>query len=371
MDKVDFNLDRGDIFCLMGPNGSGKSIILKSIIDQIKFLGGTMTLVNRDLDKLTIMERAREISVVLTERVSPDLMTAREIVSTGRYPHTNHFGKLAKEDIRIIDESIAIVNGKDLEDKEFKSLSDGEKQRIMIARAICQEADIMVLDEPTSFLDIRYKLELLNILDKLAIDKKKTIIMSLHEIDLVTKIADKVMLIDQGSVYGYGRPEEAIRDESIRQVYKLNMGSFHTGVGNIELGRLSKNKPEVFVIGGNGLGTNIYRALNKSNKSFYSGIVFDNDLDYLVSKSLAWETVTSPAFEEIGEEGLKRAKELISESKCIIDSGVSLEGINSRNRELLAYARKNKIPVFSLRSGGDEFSSKNYLRIWDIIENEL
>lgn len=80
MDKVDFNLDRGDIFCLMGPNGSGKSIILKSIIDQIKFLGGTMTLVNRDLDKLTIMERAREISVVLTERVSPDLMTAREIV---------------------------------------------------------------------------------------------------------------------------------------------------------------------------------------------------------------------------------------------------------------------------------------------------
>lgn len=80
MDKVDFNLDRGDIFCLMGPNGSGKSTILKSIIDQIKFLGGTMTLVNRDLDKLTIMERAREISVVLTERVSPDLMTAREIV---------------------------------------------------------------------------------------------------------------------------------------------------------------------------------------------------------------------------------------------------------------------------------------------------
>ena len=267
VDNVEFSLEKGEILCILGPNGCGKSTILKSITDHIKTLHGSLSLLGKDLNSIPAIERAKEMSVVLTERVTPDMMTARDIVSTGRYPHTNHFGKLEVRDLDIIQEAVDIVHGQELMDKEFKSLSDGEKQRIMLARAICQEADIMVLDEPTSFLDIRYKIELLDILSKLSIEKEKTIIMSLHEIDLVPKIADKVILIKDGVIFDYGPPEEVITDVAIKEVYNLDIGSFNTIAGNVELpkaGGLAK----VFVLGGSGRGTKIYRALNKASIGF-------------------------------------------------------------------------------------------------------
>jgi len=180
VDNVNFNLSKGQVLCLLGPNGSGKSTIIKTLIDKIEKIDGNIRLDNNDIESLSIKNRARKISIVLTERVTPQLMTGKEVVSTGRYPYTNHFGKLDKKDIEIIDKSIDLVNANNLKDKVFEDMSDGERQRIMIARAICQESDIMILDEPTSFLDIKYKIELLNILNRLAKEEEKIIIMSLH-----------------------------------------------------------------------------------------------------------------------------------------------------------------------------------------------
>lgn len=182
---IDVDLRKGEILCLLGPNGCGKSTILKTIIDHIRRLGGSITVLGKDINQLSLKDRAKEMSIVLTEKIAPDTMSAEEVVAMGRYPYTNYFGKLTERDWQIIDEAIDIVDGQGLRYKEFKSLSDGEKQRIMIARAICQQADIMVLDEPTSYLDIRFKVDLLNVLARLSLEKKKTIIMSLHEIDLV------------------------------------------------------------------------------------------------------------------------------------------------------------------------------------------
>ena len=348
VDNVKIDLKKGEILCILGPNGCGKSTILKSITNHIKILEGNISLLGRDLNNISAIERAREMSVVLTERVTPEMMTALDIVQTGRYPHTGRFGKCGEKDIRIIEESIDIVNGEDLKHKEFKSLSDGEKQRIMLARAICQEADIMVLDEPTSYLDIRYKIELLNILSKLSIEKEKTIIMSLHEIDLVPKIADKVILIKDGEIYDYGRPEEVITDESIKEVYNLNIGSFDTIAGNVELPK-TLNHPKVFVIGGEGKATKIYRALNKKNIGFYSGILFQNDIDCNVSKSLGEDTVIQDNFMEISLENIEKAKAYIKECDLIMDSGVSLKGINQGNLDLLKFAEEKGIEILSLR----------------------
>ena len=348
VDNVKIDLKKGEILCILGPNGCGKSTILKSITNHIKILEGNISLLGKDLNNISAIERAREMSVVLTERVTPEMMTALDIVQTGRYPHTGRFGKCGEKDIRIIEESIDIVNGEDLKHKEFKSLSDGEKQRIMLARAICQEADIMVLDEPTSYLDIRYKIELLNILSKLSIEKEKTIIMSLHEIDLVPKIADKVILIKDGEIYDYGRPEEVITDESIKEVYNLNIGSFDTIAGNVELPK-TLNHPKVFVIGGEGKATKIYRALNKKNIGFYSGILFQNDIDCNVSKSLGEDTVIQDNFMEISLENIEKAKAYIKECDLIMDSGVSLKGINQGNLDLLKFAEEKGIEILSLR----------------------
>lgn len=349
VEQVNFELKKGEIICLLGPNGCGKSTIIKSIIDHIKILDGTLTVLGRDINSISGMERAKEMSVVLTERIAPEMMTAMDVVATGRYPHTNHFGKLAKRDIDIIEESLHIVNGEELKDKEFRSLSDGEKQRIMIARAICQESDIMILDEPTSFLDIRYKIDLLDILSKLAIEKEKTIILSLHEIELVPKIADKVLLIKNGEIYQYGSPEDVITDEAIKEVYNINSGSFDTTLGNIELPKAT-DSPKVFVIGGGGKATKIYRALSKKNISFYSGILFENDMDYNVSKALGYDTIAEDSFTPIEEEKLNLAKAYIKKCDIIIDSGVSLSGINKGNYDLLRFASHEGIQIMSLRN---------------------
>lgn len=349
VDNVEINLGKGEILCLLGPNGSGKSTIIKTIIDNLNIISGKITYLNQDMEKLSLIDRAKNMSIVLTERVEPEIMTAENIVATGRYPYTNHFGRLSKEDLDIIEESISIVNGEKLKDKKFSRLSDGEKQRIMIARAICQESDIMVLDEPTSYLDIRYKVELLNILNKLSEEKNKTIIMSLHEIDLVTKIADKVLLIHNGRVYKYGTPEEVITDKNIETVYDLDKGMFNSSVGMLELTKEDKNETDVFVLGREGKGIPIYRALNRNNISFDSGVIFRNDMDYNTAKPLSEKIIVSDSFREISNSTLKSAKQRIDRVKYIIDSGVSLFGINSKNIELLKYANKTNKIIFSLR----------------------
>lgn len=367
VDDVKIDLNKGEILCILGPNGCGKSTILKSITDHIKILEGNISLLGKDLNKMSTLDRAREMSVVLTERVAPEMMTALNIVCTGRYPHTNHFGKCDENDMQIVEESIDIVNGQELKHKEFKSLSDGEKQRIMLARAICQEADIMVLDEPTSYLDIRYKIELLNILSELSIEKEKTIIMSLHEIDLVPKIADKVILIKDGEIFDYGTPEDVITDESIKEVYNLNIGSFNTTVGNVELPSTS-SEPRVFVLGGEGKATKIYRALNKGSIGFYSGILFENDIDCNVSKSLGHDTVIQSNFMDISLDNLEKAKEYIKKCDFVIDSGVSLEGINKRNFDLLKFAEEEGIKILSLRKEDIEIDSIQYDSITSLIQ---
>lgn len=367
VDDVSFNLERGEIFCLLGPNGCGKSTILKSITNHLKIIDGSVSILGKNLKHMNSMKRASEMSVVLTERISPEMMTALEIVSLGRYPHTNHLGKLSKEDREKIQESIDIVNGENLKDKEFRTLSDGEKQRIMIARAICQESDTMVLDEPTSYLDIRYKIELLNILSKLAIEKNKAIILSLHEIDLVSKIADKVMLIKDGEVFKYGTPEDVITDQAIEHAYSLDIGTFNTSMGNVELPK-PIGKAKIFIVGGGEKANIIYRGLNKRKIGFYSGVIFENDIAARVSQSLANETIMENSFIDIRLDKIDKSKKYIKTCQYVIDLGESLEGINSGNKELLEFAFENDVEILSLRSQDIGLNVRRYDNISKIIE---
>ena len=132
---------------------------------------------------------------MLTERMKPELMTCHDVVATGRYPYTGRLGVLSREDENKVDEALMAVHAQELGIRNFLEISDGQRQRILLARAICQEPEVMILDEPTSYLDIRHKLELLEILRKMAKEKEITVIMSLHEIDLAQKISDKVVCV--------------------------------------------------------------------------------------------------------------------------------------------------------------------------------
>ena len=183
-------IEKGEIVTLIGPNGSGKSTILKSITRQLKLVGGNVEFDGKNLHELSFRELSTKMAVVLTERMKPELMTCHDIVATGRYPYTGRLGMLTREDEEKVEKAMRAVHAEELGGRDFNAISDGQRQRVLLARAICQEPEVIILDEPTSFLDIRHKLELLAILRRMAKEKGITVIMSLHEIDLAQKIAD-------------------------------------------------------------------------------------------------------------------------------------------------------------------------------------
>ena len=180
--EINIQLKKGEILTLIGPNGAGKSTILKSITRQLATISGTVYLDKEKMAKMTNKEVSQKLAVVLTERMRPELMTCEDIVATGRYPYTGTLGILSAEDKTKVKKSMETVHAWDLKDRDFTAISDGQRQRILLARAICQEPEIIVLDEPTSFLDIRHKLELLTILKQMVLDHQLTVILSLIHI---------------------------------------------------------------------------------------------------------------------------------------------------------------------------------------------
>lgn len=147
IDQIQVGIHKGEIVTLIGPNGSGKSTILKSITRQLKILGGKVLYDENDLHKLSYKELSTRMAVVLTERMRPELMTCHDIVATGRYPYTGRLGILSREDEDKVDEAMRIVHAEELGSRDFNAISDGQRQRVLLARAICQEPEIIVLDE--------------------------------------------------------------------------------------------------------------------------------------------------------------------------------------------------------------------------------
>lgn len=192
---VEFSLRAGEILALVGPNGAGKSTLLKSLARQLALQGGTVFLSGHDMTDLNANETAKELSVLLTGQRSPELMTCREMVAAGRYPYTGRMGILSQMDWDKVDAAMARLHAEDLADRMFDAISDGQRQRVLLARALCQEPKVLLLDEPTAYLDIRYQLELVETLRSLARDEGLAVVVSLHELDLVRRCADRVLCL--------------------------------------------------------------------------------------------------------------------------------------------------------------------------------
>lgn len=220
---VEIGIQKGEILSLIGPNGAGKSTILKSIIKQLEPIGGVAFLDGRSLREISSSELAQKMSVVLTDRIQTELMTVEEVVSTGRYPYTGKFGVLGKDDWQIVHQVMELTHVMDLKELDFMKMSDGQKQRVMLARALAQKPEILILDEPTSFLDIKYKMEFLSILQNLSKKKKLTVIMSLHEVELAERISDYIACICDGKMDRFGSPKEILTGDYLKQLYHIDL----------------------------------------------------------------------------------------------------------------------------------------------------
>jgi iron complex transport system ATP-binding protein len=336
IDSLDFQVKRGEIVTLIGPNGAGKSTILKTISRHLPAKAGVVMIDGRQWDRLSAAELAKKLAVVLTDRIHPELMTCGDLVAMGRYPYTNHFGRLTPEDRREVDDALEMVHALDLKDVGFNRLSDGQKQRVLLARAICQKPDVLVLDEPTSYLDVRHKLELLMILQRLARDEKITVIMSLHEIDLAAKVSDKILCVNRGELQWFGTPEEMFQKDRIRQLYSIGDGDYDPLYGSVELGRPG-GSARLLVVGGAGSGIMWYRRLQRANIPFVAGVLYENDLDYPVAEMLAERVVSQKPFVPM-EPMRDEIYGVLGRMDMVLDCGCEHGEYDSLNQDVLKMA---------------------------------
>jgi iron complex transport system ATP-binding protein len=231
-DHLELQLRSGEMLCLMGPNGAGKSTLLRTLAGVQPALAGALLIEGRPLQELSQPERARFISLVLTEPVSAGNMTVLELVALGRYPHTGWGGSLTRRDKSLVEEALDELGITALASRKLYELSDGQRQKALVARALAQDGSLIILDEPTAHLDLINRLQIMRLLRQLARKRQKAIIVATHELDLALQSADRLWLLPQqeeGLIEGV--PEDLVLNGSLARAFSRSGFHFNTHTG--------------------------------------------------------------------------------------------------------------------------------------------
>jgi iron complex transport system ATP-binding protein len=222
LDGLNLSARAGEMVCLLGTNGTGKSTLLRTLARIQPALSGSVAINGVDLRQLSQMELARRLGVVLTERVMVGALTARRVVELGRYPYWDWSGRMTQTDHDVVDWAIEAVGADHLASRDSMSLSDGERQRFMIARALAQEPSILLLDEPTAFLDVPSRVELMGLLRRLARDEQLAVVVSTHDLELALRMADTLWLVAPGNKLTAGTPEDVILAGNVAEAFQAD-----------------------------------------------------------------------------------------------------------------------------------------------------
>ncbi|MCB2190075.1 MAG: ABC transporter ATP-binding protein [Deltaproteobacteria bacterium] len=345
---VSFSLHSGRFLSLLGPNGAGKTTLLRSMAGLLPVLGGSIHIAGRELGKISQIELARMQAVVLTDRLNPGLLTAHEVVSLGRHPHTGFFGKLGPEDHRAVERALAMVGAEDLAQRYFEQFSDGEKQKVVLARALAQEPRLILLDEPTVHLDLKHRLEVMSILRGLCRQMNIAVVASLHDVDVASRVSDQVALISGGGMSAFGPPEGTLDDRTVAELYNLRGARYDSRLGVMELTN-GKHLGPVMVVPGGGAACAALRLLHKRDYGLLVGVAHQGDMDAHVADALGAEVALAPAFGHATAQAMNQCREMLSRAVAVVDSGFPLGPGNVENLELINLALEQGKPVFSLR----------------------
>jgi iron complex transport system ATP-binding protein len=226
-ESLNFVLPPGQMVCILGPNGAGKSTLLRTMLGFRKALAGEVYLGSQTLGALSIKEVSKIVSVVLTEKIDDLYLTAFEIVTTARYPYGTFSGKLSELDKQVIDQAFEKVGIGWLAHHNFHRLSDGEKQKVMIARAIAQDTPFIFLDEPVAFVDSPSKIGIMQLLKELVEDLNKGILMATHDLDSALRYADKLLLLGKNKNWKEGLPDDLIKSGAINEFFDQDQVTFN------------------------------------------------------------------------------------------------------------------------------------------------
>jgi iron complex transport system ATP-binding protein len=234
LENLNFQMVAGELTCLLGPNGVGKSTLIKAILGEITPWEGRLLLAQKPISSYSIQERAKHIAVVLTDPIYPGNLTVGQLVALGRTPHTNWLGHLGEADRSIVEKALADTRIGYLRDARLGELSDGQRQKAMIARALAQDGSVIVLDEPTAHLDLVNRLEIMSLLREISHSQAKAILVVTHDLDIALETADRFWILNCGLPLLAGTPEDLVLSGQIQALFPSDRYRFNVARGRVE-----------------------------------------------------------------------------------------------------------------------------------------
>lgn len=347
LSSVNLDFYNGEFISLLGPNGAGKSTLLRTLSRLLPPVSGDIRIKDRPLADIPAGLLAKTMSVVLTHKAVPPLFRAYDFVFMGRYPHTGWSGRVTVGDDAVVMDAIETVNAQDLMLRDMETLSDGERQKILIARALAQEPEIILLDEPTMHLDLKHRMEVMSILKQMCRKKGICVVASLHDIEVAARVSDRVALLKNKTIEQFGAPEDVLMESSVANLYDFSDARFSPILGNIEF-RPPTDGKTVFVLGGVGSASVLYRLLVKKGYRIKTGVLLKNDVDYHVASALDIETIVQPDFAPVSRQNLDKAAVAIENVDAVVDAGFEISNLNREVMSLMNTARDLQKPLFRL-----------------------
>jgi len=363
---VIFSVDKGEFFGVIGPNGSGKTTLLRCISGVLKPRSGGVRVNGLNVYTLGEGEIAKNIAVVPQASAINFSFTALEIVMMGRNPHISRFRMENERDYKIAENAMELTNTKHLALRQMDTLSGGEQQRIIIARALAQEPKLLLLDEPTVHLDISHQLEIMELIRRLNRDNDIVVVAVFHDLNLAAHYCNRLMLLDSGKVFSIGTPHDVLTPENIRKTYHIDVlvkehplsSSLYVIPFYPAAQKLTSCQKSVHIICGGGSGIQLMRVLHDEGYSLTAGVLNVLDSDYEVAVSLGISTVEEAPFSRITDESYERNLKLILSSDVVVVANAFFGEGNLLNLKAAKTALDHHMPIILVES--TPFSGRNF-----------
>jgi len=352
--NVSFNIEEGEFLSIIGPNGSGKSTLLKTLNNVYIPKSGEIQVKGKPVDSYKKKDLAKLIALVPQDTNIDFEFKVQEIVAMGRHPYKGRFQREDKDDMDIVYKSMELTNTFDIKDRLINEISGGERQRVFIAKALAQDPEIILLDEPTSHLDINHQMDILSLLRRLNEEKKITVVLVIHDINLACRYSDRIVLLKNGEIVGAGSPEEVITTVNVEQTYGMkvaiekNKYTDHIYLTPIEIKRKLKDKKyyNIHIISGGGTGQELINRLYREGHKLTLGVLNVGDSDWQHGRSLRIPVVEEKPFSGISEKAIKKNTDKINESDFIVMTNVPIGTGNLPNILMAAESIKTGKKVY-------------------------
>lgn len=369
INNFSLEIEKGEFIALLGPNGVGKTTIFNIISGILPFKEGKVRIFGKDISKMKPKETAEHIGVVPQESTSNFNFSNLEIVLMGRACRSSRFENETEDDYKLALKSMELTKTDHLSDRGFMEISGGERQRVVIAQVITQETDILLLDEPTSNLDINFQIEIMQLISKIKEDKNLTVVGVFHDMNLAAQYVDRIVLMKDGKIFKDSTPEKVLTPENIYEVFKAHVITERNPFTNKiyitphynnhnEFIAKPKKRKKIHIIAGGGSGSYLFNILSSEGHEISTCILSSIDTDAKIARQLKIPLVVEDPHLEISEENIRLNKKFISQSDAVVISRVLFGKKNYENLLSVEEALNLNKKVYFI--DGLNFSSRDY-----------